>query len=127
VTTPSTTFQTTDKIIIALASGATIRAAARKAGVSQRTVYRRLQDPEARTQLADARKQFVERALSHLTRGTVEAAIVLRRLLRSKVEKNRLYAARAIIELGSKLHDKEELQERFAELEKQIAERRGNP
>ena len=45
-----------DQLITALASGTTVREAAKLAGVTERTVNRRLEDAEFRARVQEARK-----------------------------------------------------------------------
>ena len=51
-----------DALLLALACGATVEAAAKQCGVHDRTVYRRMQDPEFQTQLKAIRSDMVRRA-----------------------------------------------------------------
>lgn len=104
-------------IIAALAGGATVTAAAERAGVSQRTIFRRLQDAGFRRQVSDARSAMVSEAVGLLARASGGAAITLAALLKADSEQVRLGAARAIIELGAKLRETEELEQRIAALE----------
>ena len=56
-------------IILALAQGMTIVDAAKAAGVSERTVYRRLDDHEFRLEVAWAQQALVTQALGSLAAG----------------------------------------------------------
>jgi hypothetical protein len=53
-------------LIVALAGGATVRDAARRAHVGERTVYRRLDEPDFRRQVQDARAGMVAQAVGKL-------------------------------------------------------------
>ena len=56
-----------DAVLLAqLASGATVQEAARLAGVSESTVYRRRRDPSFRAQLAEHQRELVEETLGLL-------------------------------------------------------------
>jgi hypothetical protein len=105
-------------LLVALACGATIEAAAHKAGVSDTTVYRRLQDPEFQKQLQQFRADMVQRAAAGLTAAAMEAIKTLLALLQSSnTGAVRLGAARAVLELGAKLRETVELEQRIAALE----------
>jgi hypothetical protein len=106
-----------DLIIAALAAGKSAQEAADAAGVSGRTVARRLADPTFRLRVQTTRGEMVGRALGRMADGMSEAADVLRGLLRADAESVRLGAARALIDLGSKLRDSVELEQRIAALE----------
>jgi molybdenum-dependent DNA-binding transcriptional regulator ModE len=106
-----------DALLHALASGATVEAAARQSGVSERTVYRRLADPAFRRRLQDLRAEMTRRTASSLTAAGTEAVETLRRLLNSSSEPIRVAAARAILQLGAKLREATELEERMAAIE----------
>lgn len=109
-------------LVAALAGGATVEAAAKLAGVSERTVYRRLENAGFRRQVAEARAAMIERATAKLAEASTEAAATLRALLdASSPPAVRLGAARAILELGTRLREAEELEKRIAELEVTLA------
>src|SRR5438034_2765520 len=103
-----------DMLLMALACGATIEAAAQKVGVSQATVYRRLQDPEFQKRLQQLRSDMVKRASSTLNAAGVEAVKTLLALLQSGVPPAvRLGAARSILEIGIKMREVTDLEERL--------------
>ena len=108
-------------LIAALAGGATIRDAAKLAGVGETTVYRRLDDPDFRRRVADARAEMLSQAVGQLADASTEAVATLRALLNADAETVRLGSARAILELGAKLRESE-LERRIAALEAQQAE-----
>jgi hypothetical protein len=106
-------------LLLALASGQTIRDAARLAGVGERTATRRMADPAYRHRVADLRAGMVERALGKMADGMADAADTLRRLLGADGESVQLGAARSLLELGVKLRESVELEARLATLEEQ--------
>jgi hypothetical protein len=107
-----------DSMLVAqLAAGAEIAGAARAAGVSEATVYRRLREPDFKEKVAGARAELVSRTVGQLADAGSAAAQKLTDLLNAKSEYVRLGAARAILELGSKLRETEELEQRIAALE----------
>ncbi len=113
-------------LALALASGATIRDAAAAAGVGERTATRRWADAAFRRQVAELRGDMVGRALGRMADGMSDAAAKLRELLTAESESVRLGAARALLELGTKLRESVDHEERLAALE-QNQERRKKP
>jgi len=115
-----------ETLVLALACGATVEAAARQADVSDRTVYRRLQDPKFRTQVRDARAEMVKRSAGMLTAAAGESVRTLLALQKAPTPPAvRLGAARAVLELGIKVREMVELEARIEALEQQagLAER----
>lgn len=112
-------------LVLALAHGASAEAAAKAAGISRATVYRRLKEPAFRKQVDDARAEIVARAVAKLSSASTEAADALRRLLYSDMDFARLAAARAILELGAKLREQHDLLSRIEALEEQLT--KGDP
>ncbi len=107
-----------DPILIAhLAAGVSPGGAAKLAGVSEATVYRRLADPVFRHRVEDARAELWKRAMSVLSKSAVEGAIVLRRLLRNDDAKIRLQAAKIVLEQVIKVRDQVDIAQRVAALE----------
>jgi DNA-binding Lrp family transcriptional regulator len=66
-----------EALLLALACGATKENAARKVGISERTVYRRLKDLEFRKRLHAVKADMVQRAASVLTASAMEAVKTL--------------------------------------------------
>lgn len=107
-----------ENLALALASGQTLRDAAVAARVGERTATRRWADPTFRQRVADLRGEMVSRALGRMADGMAEAADVLRSLLAAEGESVRLGACRAMLELGVKLREFADVEERFAALER---------
>jgi hypothetical protein len=110
-------------LVVHLASGVSPAAAAKLAGVSEATCYRRLADAAFRQRVEAARSAFWERALGILSKGAAESATVLRRLLRSDDGRLQLQAAKVLLEQGIKVRDVVETAQRLAALEKLAEER----
>ncbi|MGD9857215.1 MAG: hypothetical protein AB7U20_19900 [Planctomycetaceae bacterium] len=106
-----------DALVLALARGESIADAARLSGWSQRTIQRRLADPDFSRQVRDARADMIGRASARLADATDAAVQTLRDLLSAESESVRLSASRSILELACRLRDSEELEARVAELE----------
>ncbi len=114
-------------LLVALACGSTIENAAIKAGVGQTTVVRRLSEPVFAKKLQDMKSGMVRRTAAILTAAASEAVKTLLELQSpNSPAAVRLNAARAIIELGAKLRETAELQDRISALEQQLAGD-GNP
>jgi hypothetical protein len=98
------------------------RAAARQCGLSERTVYVRLRDEEFKKRLDDIRADMVQRSAGMLTAAAGEAVRTLLALQKDAIPAAvRLGAARAILEVGMKIRQMVELEQRLAELEQTIA------
>ena len=102
---------------VALAGGATVRAAARKSGISERTAYRRLGEADFRKKVSTIRAELIERATGRLAKTSTKAAATLGRLLGSKDERIQLAAARWTLRILTHLRDHDELNERLHTLE----------
>lgn len=113
-------------LIAALAGGATVRDAAMTAGVAERTVYRRLADPAFRERIDEAQREMIARASAMLVDASVQAVETLRALLGSDLDFARLAAARAILELGRRMREHEDLAERIAALEQKAGKGDGS-
>jgi type II secretory pathway component PulF len=109
-------------LIVALAKGLTARSAATEAGLSERTVYRRLQDPAFRQAVDAARSQLVSETLGRLISSGVSAAATLQALLKARSEHVRLGSARAILELTQRYREADELERRITALEQALVE-----
>jgi hypothetical protein len=112
-------------LLAALAAGSSVQAAAKVAGVSESTVYRRMRGARFKKRLQRLRAAMVDRSLGHLSKGSAEAAITLRKLLKSDDGRTRLGAAKAIIELGIKVRQMAELAAEVEELKAAVAAMKG--
>jgi hypothetical protein len=112
---------------MALACGATVENAARQAGISPATAYRRLAEPAFRQRLQQLRGDMVSRTAGTLTAAASEAVRTLLELLKSTASAAvRLGAARAVLEMGMRVREAADLEERLAALEKAVAESKGD-
>ena len=110
-------------MLLALACGATAEAAARQCGLSERTVYCRLGDGEFKKRLESIRNDMIQRSSGMLTAAAGEAVRTLLALQKESIPHAvRLGAARAILEVGMKIRQVVELEQRMAELEKMVEE-----
>jgi hypothetical protein len=114
-------------ILAALACGATMDQAGAKAGVSGRTVRRRLSQPGFRRKLNKFRSEMQLRTADQLSAASTEAVRTLVQLLNSASPPNtRLGAARSVVELGMKSREHADLSVRLGELEQRLAEQQSS-
>src|SRR3954453_12164873 len=112
-------------LVVALAAGATKPEAAKRSGVAVRTVYRRLEDAEFRSAVRRERDALVQNALGRLTDASADAADVLRSIAvdGDAPAGARVAAARATLELGTRLRESVELSERIDAIEASLGAR----
>jgi hypothetical protein len=115
-----------DGLILALAAGATVREAAKRAGMGERTVYRRLAGVEFRRTVREVRGRMFDAAVGQLTGLVGQAIETLARLMESDKPSEALGAAKAVLELGPRLHRAIELEERICRMEDEEEEIDGN-
>src|SRR4051794_16178783 len=94
-----------DALALALASGKTLRDAAKCAHVSERTASRRWADPAFRRRVTKLRAEMVSQAMGRMVDWMTEAADTLRKLLKAESDSVRLGASRTVVELGVKLRE----------------------
>ncbi|WP_435272199.1 hypothetical protein [Streptomyces parvulus] len=110
--------------ILALARGATSEDAAREAGVSGRTVRRWAEDPDFQAQVRDARTEMLQYAVGQLAAGAIEAVTTLREALKDSDGRNRVQAAKTLLDATLALRESLDLEERIAAIEAADRERR---
>jgi hypothetical protein len=109
-------------VLTALACGATVEAAARQAGVSAATIHRRLKDSAFTRRLQRLRFDMVQRTAGALTAAATEAVRTLLELMKaSSPHASRLGASKAVLEIGMKVRETAELEERLSALEERLA------
>jgi DNA-binding Lrp family transcriptional regulator len=115
------------KIVTALLSSTTVRAAAEAVGVSESTVYRRLRDPGFRRLLKEQRLRVYGHALSRLQMATEEAVGTLVEVMQDKEapEQARIKAAVSILELADKGTQPEMVDRKLADPTEDILESLG--
>src|SRR5262245_55288208 len=110
-------------LLLALACGATVEHAAHKAGMSQRTAYRRLDDSAFVRQLEQLRAEMVQRTAGMLTgagMGSVKVLVDLQADV-SVPAAVRRRSARDVLELGLKFREAAELEQRLGAVEARLA------
>jgi hypothetical protein len=113
---------TDGELIAALAAGATQAEAARQAGVSERTVRRRLLEPSFAAALAQARRETVRALTAELEAQALRAIETLCQLMHStQPPQVRLGAARTLLDQVVRYHNAVDFEDRLAELEALIS------
>jgi hypothetical protein len=111
-----------EMLLSLLACGATAEVAAHKAGVSRATVQHRLKDSSFQQRLQDLKADMVKRSSATLTAAAGEAIKTLLSLQGSSIPHAvRLGAARTILEIGIRMREVVDAEERLAALEQQAA------
>jgi len=114
--------EATKVLLQALACGATVENAARKAGLTERTAYRRLADPEFAKQVQQQRADMVQRTLGMLTGAGISSVKTLLDLQQDAAVpaavKRR--AAHDVLELARKYRESAAWEERILTLEKAL-------
>lgn len=87
-------------LLLGLAGGSAMRTVADHAGVSTKTISRRLKDTEFAAELAELRGALIAEAMDAVAASMSEAAATLQALLRDQNAWVRLQAARDILALG---------------------------
>ncbi len=93
-----------DRLFTALAAGCHVENAAKLAGISERTAYRRLADPEFRCTLNAARESLRESILARLADAGHDAIGTLLELLQSDDDNVRRKAAKTLIDSLTAVH-----------------------
>jgi transposase len=105
-------------LVTALAKGATVAQAARQAGVSERTVYRRRQQPEFQARITTIQTETLERVVSILAAANELGIHTLVSCLQSSSPAHvRRSAARDILTNGLRYREAVELEKRLVALE----------
>lgn len=106
------------KAIAALLSERTIGAAAKKAGIAERTLYTWLNEPDFRAELRSVEKDMLESVTRRLSVGQMHALDTLETLItKAKHESTRRQAAIDWLNLSLKFIDVLNLDERLTALE----------
>jgi hypothetical protein len=111
-----------EKAINALLSSNTLEGAAKKAGISKRTLLRWMEEPEFRAVYRKAKGDVLRTATAILTRDSGKAALTLTKIFTGKPTENqssRVSAAKATLRLALDSFVLEDLEERVRRLEEQ--------
>jgi hypothetical protein len=106
------------ELLLALASGATVESAARNFGVSERTVYRRLKNPEFRERIKAERTGMFQRLSGIFAASSIQSVKTLLSLQDDAIPPTvRLGAARTIIDKALHLRESVDFDERLSAVE----------
>jgi hypothetical protein len=119
------TLEKDSRLALALASGASISEAASQANVERSTIYRKLEHPEFRRQVAEFRDRLISTALGRLADNMTRAADALTVMLDAPEPHIRLRAIRMLITLGIRLRDSVDFNTRMGELETELERKLG--
>jgi hypothetical protein len=114
-----------EEAVAALLVESTLEAAARKSGVSERTLRNWLKDPDFVRAYRDARWQIVEAAVARLQQAAAEAVDALKRNLSCSQPGPEIRAALGILDHSQRGIELNDLAERVEALEAQARERQG--
>jgi AcrR family transcriptional regulator len=117
--------ETHEKLIAALLETASIREAAKASGMSEATVFRRLQDKDFQTEYRSARRQVVERSIAELQAATGQAVETLRRNLNCQNPSSEIRAATAILDNAFRGVEVYEFTHRLEKIENEIGNQNG--
>ena len=106
-----------DRLAAHVAAGLSVRAACKRIGLSEKTGYRRMADPAFEAKVKTIRGRMVTAAAGTLAKSMSRAGRVLAELLKETDGHLRHKAATKILELGLKVAEVADLQERIAKLE----------
>ena len=109
-----------ERLLNALAAGQSVKRAAEAAGLSERTVYRRLASAVFQRRLAALRDELITAALGELVACASQAVGKLRALLDADDERVQLQAARALLDQALRLREAVTLEQRLAALERNV-------
>jgi hypothetical protein len=113
-----------EHVAVLLAAGQSVAKAGRTVGISQRSIFTWLDDPEYSARVDELRGQMLGRTMGFLTANTLRAAKKLRRLLDDADSRVVLQASKLVLENASRLRQEISLEARIAELEKAAAARK---
>ncbi len=110
-----------DLLAALLASGVTVREAAAKVGLTERSVYRAKEREGFRVKVETIRSALTDSALGILCDSAAAASETLRELLKSETESIRLAAAREVISSCVRLRADVEFERRLSDLERKTS------
>jgi hypothetical protein len=118
-----------DHAILALLTSPSIPAAAKAAGIGERTLRNWLQRPDFQHAYHQARAEMLQHSLGHVANALVGCAVVLRSIAMDPdaTSSSRVAAARAIFDLALRDIELNEIQVRMTKLEEALARIEGAP
>jgi hypothetical protein len=111
-----------------LLSAPTVESAARSAGLSARTAWRRMRDPAVVQRLAEARRQSMQHAMMRLQAAASAAVACLCAVQQdAESESAKVSAARTILEMALRAAEIGDIEERLTRLEQLVKNNRKGP
>jgi hypothetical protein len=112
-----------DEVLLsALATGSTAGQAAKVAKVSERTVRRRLADPDFVARMESVRQEVADAVLARVSASALLAVETLNSLLEaSQPPSVRLGAAKAVLDFGIRLRSERDIHQRLVAIEEHLA------
>lgn len=113
-----------DIAVLALLTEKTHKEAAEKAGISESTLWRWLQEDKFQEKYQQAKREAVSHVTARLRQSMTIAVDTLIDMAKNKKTPAmaRASAARTLLEYGFKAHETEDLQKRFERIEEQFKE-----
>lgn len=108
-----------DELSILVASGSTIRAAAKQLQISEQTAYRISEKPAFRTRVNELRSQALSAAVGRLSVLVSDAVECLSSIMANGSDRDKLTAAKTVLAAIAPLTELAELRHRIAALESQ--------
>ncbi len=109
-----------ERVALLLASGRTIKGAAKASEVGERTAHEWLEKPEYVAYIAELRGKILSRTLGIMVKATTKAARKLATLLDDDNPAIQLRAAMALLDGTTRLRDHTEIEARMLEIERQV-------
>jgi transposase-like protein len=110
-----------ERVAALLATGATVKATARKAGVGERTVYKWLAIPEFQAAVRTQRNRVVDRIVGRLVRSADLAITALCKSVKGEEsDAVRVRAADVLLSHLNRLREHQELAEQVRELQEKL-------
>jgi transposase-like protein len=116
-----------DIAILALLTEKTMKEAAEKAGISEATLWRWMQEDQFKEKYQEAKSQAVAHVTARLRQSMTVAVDALMEMAENKKTPAmaRATACRTLLEFGFKAHEIENLQQRFEQLEEHFKSQEG--
>jgi hypothetical protein len=115
-----------DALVLAIATGHSLPAAAKRAGVGTTTAYRRMQEPSFQQQVKEARNGILGQAVGRLSEAGLEAVETLRKAMKSKDEGARIRASLGVLHHLVRGVEMVEMAQQLADLRREIDELRAD-
>jgi phage terminase small subunit len=116
-----------DRAILALLTTETKKAAARKAGVPESTLYSWLDLPAFQRRLRRARNRIWDESVTGVVRASNDAVKALKKNLKAKEPQVQVRAAKVLLDHGARMAAMADLQAQIDELREQMATPHADP